>query len=167
MATTIANNDYVIIDKNNIVISLFHGYDLPEYNEEMTNVMDVTDITPKPQITWSYDPSNDNFTAPPDPDPIEIKSELDLLKEELKETVLGDIEYMGNVFQAGPTAPLIINSYLSIIALDGSLPDGFFWLDKSNNKVFMTEEEFKGFASAVLNNYFLSFSDYVEKRQML
>jgi hypothetical protein len=169
MATTIANNDYVIIDKNNIVISLFHGYDLPEYNEEMTNVMDVTDITPKPQIGWSYDLSNDNFTAPPEleiEELVEEKSPVDLLREELSNSV-SLISYMGTEFQTGGVTISIVNSYVSLLAIGGNLPENFFWLDKLNNKVPMTEEQFKGFAQLAITNYYTHFANYVEQRQML
>jgi hypothetical protein len=165
MASTIADNDYVIVDKG-MVISVFKGSELPAYNEDMTTVIDVTALSVKPQMSWTYDAAAETFTEPM-VTPVAVISPVDILKEELKETVIGDITYMGNVFQAGPAAPQIINSYLAMIALDGALPAGFFWLDKSNNKVFMTEAEFKGFASAVFNNYWSSFSQYVEQRQLL
>ena len=165
MATTIADNDYVIIDKG-LVISTFKGSELPAYNETMTTVIDVTALSTKPQLGWTYNSADQTFTAPEEI-VLQEKTPVEVLKEQLRENVIGDVEYMGHVFQAGPTAPLIINSYLSIIALDGALPAGFYWLDKSNTKVFMTEAEFKGFASVVLNNYYTHFTNYVDQRQML
>lgn len=167
MATTIANNDYVIIDKNDLVISVFKGSELPEYNEEMVNVIDVTTLTVKPQLNWTYNKSKNKFTEPaivgdfiitePEKTPVEI------LRDELKDAV-DSIEYMGTTFQTGGFTISYINSYVSLLYVSGSLPENFFWLDKFNNKVFMTEQEFKTFAEIVITNYYTNFANYVNKK---
>lgn len=170
MATTIANNDYVIINESNLVISLFTGKDLPEYNEEMINVIDVTTVTPKPQLNWAYDKINHKFTAPVVPEEVveeePVPTELDLLKQELKNQT-SFINYMDTEFQTSGYTILIINSYISLLHVNGSLPENFFWLDKFNNKVPMTVEQFKTFADLVITNYFTQFTNYVDQKQML
>lgn len=171
MATTVAKNNYVIIDANNKVISVFKGEELPEYNENMINVIDVTTVVPKPQLTWTYDSSTNSFTAPVVVEPEDVventtPTPVELLKEELRVQV-NEVEYMGTTFQTGGYSIHIIIAYLSLISIDGSLPENFFWLDKFNNKVPMTEDQFKTFASLCITNYWINFSNYVEERNAL
>lgn len=166
MATTIANNDYVIIDENNLVISVFKGSTLPEYNEDMVNVIDVTTLSIKPELTWTYNPTTSQFIQPPvgesTVDVVE-KTPVELLKEDLRVAV-DSIDYMGTEFQTGGFTIPIINSYVSLLAIGVSLPENFFWLDKFNNKVPMTEEQFKTFASLAITNYYTHFANYVDER---
>lgn len=171
MATTVAKNSYVIIDANNTVISVFKGEELPEYNENMINVIDVTTVVPKPQLTWTYDSSTKKFSAPAVPEELVEEvvepTPLELLKQKMYQEIIQDVDYMGTKFQSGMPTPMLLTSYASLLALTGQLPAGFFWYDKFNNKVPMTTEEFKGFVTLVFNNYFESFVNYVGQRDTL
>ena len=168
MATTIANNEYVILE-NNIVISSFFGYNLPEYNEQVVNVIDVTNLKIKPKINWTYNPSNGSFSAPvvvTEPT-LEQPTPLDSLKSEFIENQLADITYMGHVFNFSPSTYSNLTGYAAFAALTGHLPDNFYWLNKSNEKVPMTLEQFTGFCDLAANQVFSSFKEYIDKRNQL
>jgi len=57
-----------------------------------------------------------------------------------------DIAYMKTTFQADKGSQDLIVSVLSA----GSVPTGFFWLDKANNQVPMTYAALQGLSGAIL-----------------
>jgi len=57
-----------------------------------------------------------------------------------------DIAYLNSTFQADKKSQDLIVSVLSA----GSVPTGFFWLDKANNQVAMTYAELQGLSGAIL-----------------
>ena len=57
-----------------------------------------------------------------------------------------DIPYMNTTFQADKASQDLIVSVLSA----GSVPTGFFWLDKANNQVAMTYTQLQGLSGAIL-----------------
>jgi hypothetical protein len=57
-----------------------------------------------------------------------------------------DIDYMNTTFQADKKSQDLIVSVLSA----GSVPDGFFWLDKSNTHVTMTFADLQGLSFTIL-----------------
>ena len=57
-----------------------------------------------------------------------------------------DIPYMTTTFQADKASQDLIVSVLSA----GSVPKGFFWLDKANNQVAMTYAQLQGLSGAIL-----------------
>ena len=57
-----------------------------------------------------------------------------------------DIAYMNTTFQADKASQDLIVSVLSA----GSVPTGFFWLDKANNQVPMTYAQLQGLSGAIL-----------------
>jgi len=57
-----------------------------------------------------------------------------------------DIAYMTTTFQADKASQDLIVSVLSA----GSVPTGFFWLDKANNQVAMTYAQLQGLSGAIL-----------------
>ena len=57
-----------------------------------------------------------------------------------------DIPYMATTFQADKASQDLIVSVLSA----GSVPNGFFWLDKANNQVAMTYAQLQGLSGAIL-----------------
>jgi len=57
-----------------------------------------------------------------------------------------DIAYLNTTFQADKASQDLIVSVLSA----GSVPTGFFWLDKANNQVAMTYAELQGLSGAIL-----------------
>ena len=58
-----------------------------------------------------------------------------------------DIAYMTTTFQADKKSQDLIVSVLSA----GSVPTGFFWLDKTNNQVAMTYAQLQGLSGAILS----------------
>lgn len=173
MATTIANNDYVIIDKNNLVISLFKGAELPEYNEKMINVIDITSLSEKPELTWTYNPKTKKFIAPAvgefvieEPATPELSS-LQVIRNQYIEQLLSDFDYMGHTFNFQENTYLHMSAYAAFANLSGSLPDGFYWLDKYNNEVNMTLDEFTEFCKLTSDKVFTNFKTYVDKRKAL
>jgi len=56
-----------------------------------------------------------------------------------------DIAYMSTTFQADKDSQDLIARNLSI----GSVPNGFYWKDKNNNKVAMTYVELQGLGSVI------------------
>jgi len=57
-----------------------------------------------------------------------------------------DIAYLNTTFQADKSSQDLIVSVLSA----GSVPTGFFWLDKANNQVPMTYAQLQGLSGAIL-----------------
>ena len=57
-----------------------------------------------------------------------------------------DIAYMATTFQADKASQDLIVSVLSA----GSVPTGFFWLDKANNQVAMTYAQLQALSGAIL-----------------
>lgn len=57
-----------------------------------------------------------------------------------------DIDYMNTTFQADDYSQDLIAKVL----VTGSVPDGFFWLDKNNNQVSMTYADLQGLSQAIL-----------------
>ena len=57
-----------------------------------------------------------------------------------------DIAYLNTTFQADKASQDLIVSVLSA----GSVPNGFFWLDKTNNQVAMTYAQLQGLSGAIL-----------------
>lgn len=57
-----------------------------------------------------------------------------------------DITYMDTTFQADKKSQDLIVSVLSA----GSVPDGFYWMDKNNNQVAMTFSDLQGLSGAIL-----------------
>ena len=57
-----------------------------------------------------------------------------------------DIPYIKTTFQADKASQDLIVSVLSA----GSVPTGFFWLDKANNQVAMTYAQLQGLSGAIL-----------------
>ena len=57
-----------------------------------------------------------------------------------------DIAYMSTTFQADKKSQDLIVKVLSA----GSVPSGFFWIDKANNKVAMTYAQLQGLSGAIL-----------------
>ena len=57
-----------------------------------------------------------------------------------------DISYLNTTFQADKASQDLIVSVLSA----GSVPTGFFWLDKANNQVSMTYAQLQGLSGAIL-----------------
>jgi len=56
-----------------------------------------------------------------------------------------DIAYMNTTFQASSKSQGLIAQNLSI----GTVPSGFYWKDKANNKVAMTFSDLQGLGSAI------------------
>ncbi len=57
-----------------------------------------------------------------------------------------DIVYMNTTFQADTKSQDLIVKVLSA----GSVPSGFFWIDKANNQVAMTYAQLQGLSGAIL-----------------
>ena len=57
-----------------------------------------------------------------------------------------DIAYMSTTFQADKASQDLIVKVLSA----GSVPTGFFWIDKVNNQVSMTDTQLQGLSGAIL-----------------
>jgi len=57
-----------------------------------------------------------------------------------------DVAYLSTTFQADKNSQDLIVSVLSA----GSVPTGFFWLDKANNQVAMTYAQLQGLSGAIL-----------------
>lgn len=163
MATTIATNKYVIVN-NNLIISVFFGKELPEYNENMINVIDVTDINPQPNLNWTY--SNGVFTEPKEPISI-LPSQLQILRDVHNNEILSDIDYMGHTFNFNIDSYNYLSFYMSTVAICGVLPNNFYWLDKSNTEVYMTLDEFKTFCQLISNRVFVSFQQYTQERKSI
>jgi len=57
-----------------------------------------------------------------------------------------DISYLNTTFQADTKSQALLVSVLSA----GSVPSGFFWIDKANTQVAMTFAELQGLSGAIL-----------------
>ena len=69
-----------------------------------------------------------------------------------------DIAYINTTFQADKASQDLIVSVLSA----GSVPDGFFWLDKSNNQVAMDYAQLQGLSGAILTRNQTNFIKFQE-----
>ena len=65
-----------------------------------------------------------------------------------------DIAYMKTTFQADSKSQNLIAQNLSI----GTVPTGFFWKDKANNKVAMTYAELQGLGLAIQDRGLINFN---------
>ena len=94
-----------------------------------------------------------------DKSPEEVQVELDnrenikLVNSKIKEIETAynnanqeDIEYKDTVFQADEKSQQLIVNVLSA----GTVPEGFWWLDKDNNQIPMTYEELQGLSATIL-----------------
>jgi len=69
-----------------------------------------------------------------------------------------DIAYMSTTFQADKNSQNLIVSVLSA----GSVPKGFFWIDKVNTQIAMTYSQLQGLSGAILGRNqtnFIKFQD--------
>ena len=73
------------------------------------------------------------------------KAQLEAVKMNLDEQLVFDVEYYGAIYQADPKS---YSAMLSSISHD-VLPDGFFWVDKENNKNYLTMKQLKELAFMV------------------
>ena len=64
-----------------------------------------------------------------------------------------DIAYLGTTFQADTKSQDLIVKVLSA----GSVPTGFFWIDKANNQVAMTYTQVQGLSGAILTRNQVNF----------
>jgi len=88
----------------------------------------------------------------------------DLIQEAYREyyaKISEDVEYMGTVFQADKKSLELIAQVLSV----GSVPDGFYWLDKYNNKVNMSYDQLKGLANIALLRGQQAFDELQNKKR--
>jgi len=74
-----------------------------------------------------------------------------------------DIAYMDTTFQADNESQSLIVSVLSA----GSVPDGFFWLDTTNNQVSMTYEDLQGLSLAILAKGQINFVKYQDLKKQV
>jgi len=175
MAQTIATHKYVSI-KDGVVVSVFDGYQLPEYNEEMLEVRDITNRNPRPDHFWTYDAITNTYTAPPaiiPPTEAEIlaqakKAKSDIIGQERAAYITPpNISYMNHEFDLDIGTYLNVCEYSSSAALTGVLPDNFGWLDRDSTFVPMTMSEFKGFVTLIANRMFEGYSiSAVRKTQL-
>lgn len=160
MATTIAENNYVIVN-DGLVISVFKGVDLPEYNEEMTEVIDVTDATPTPELGWSY--NQGEFTAP-------VFLELtgkDKLKFDRGQNLIKPIFYIGHDFDVNSVTYLTIIGYQTYLNTFGTLPEGFVWTDVNDEEVPMTSDQFKEFFKIAIERVLTEHLNYIDAKKQL
>ena len=73
-----------------------------------------------------------------------------------------DVSYMGTTFQADADSQSILNH--AITALNGSVPEGFYWVDVANNKVSMTFVQLQGLASAMMTQGWSAFQELQAKK---
>ena len=86
------------------------------------------------------------------------------LKTQYEYANCNDILYMNHVFQADKDSQDLIVSILSA----GSVPGGFFWLDKDNVEVPMTYVDLQGLSGAILTRNQSNFVKYQSlKNQVL
>lgn len=175
MAETIATHKYVTI-KDGVVVSVFDGYQLPEYNEQMLNVRDVTNKNPRPDLLWTYDSVSNTYTAPPAiiaPTEAEILAEAKKIKSDIisqdrfSYITPSSILYMGYEFDLDVGTYLNVSEYSSSAALTGILPDNFGWLDKNSTFVPMTMSQFKGFVTLIANRMFEGYSISAARKAQL
>lgn len=166
MAETIATHKYVSI-KDGVVVSVFDGYQLPEYNEEMIDIRDITNKNPRPDHFWTYDAITNTYTAPPaiiPPTEAEIlaqakKAKSDIISQDrFRYITPSSILYMGHEFELTVVTYLNVSEYSSSAGLTGTLPDNFGWIDKDDNFVPMTMSQFKGFVTLIANRMFEGYS---------
>ncbi len=172
MAITTAGNDYIILGKDNIVISSFKGGDLPEYNEDMLNVIDVTSMDVKPSINWKYVPDSNSYTPAIEPtetviDEVIVPTPKEKIYKKYMDSILSDVQYMGHTFNFNQNTYAHITGYAACANITGKLPVNFYWLNKQNQRVPMTFDEFKGFCELAANIVFNNFEIYVQDKDNL
>jgi len=58
------------------------------------------------------------------------------------------VAYMGTAFQADAASQGTLNK--ALVALNGQVPSGFYWVDANNNQVAMTFAQLQGLAAAMM-----------------
>jgi hypothetical protein len=163
MAKTIANNNYVIV-QNNVVISLFEGSQLPEYNEEMIEVIDVTDVDPKPEMNWVY--NSGVFTTPNLGELSELTGK-DKLKFERGLNLTKPITFMGRNFKINSGTYSSLIGYVTYLNTFGVLPSDFVWTDELDEPVAMTPDEMKQFFKIAIERVLSEHLIYIEGKKQL
>lgn len=116
---------------------VFTKTDLPEWNNEMCPAVDITTVSPQPEVGWTYD--GDTFTAPPAPEPEKVmvvdmrqaRRKLDLLGvyADVCAAVSGmstaaqiDWEFAGTVMRSDP----LTLEMVAMLGWDEEQTDTFF-----------------------------------------
>jgi len=86
-----------------------------------------------------------------------------LLQKAYEDSIFSDIEYMSSTFQADENSQLLIGKVLSA----GSVPNGFFWLDKNNNHVSMTYTDLQSFSLAILERGLSAFTNLQSQKSQV
>lgn len=73
-----------------------------------------------------------------------------------------EIEYAGALYQADSKS---YEMMLGALAVD--LPDGFYWLDKNNNRVLMTKAVLQELASSVQKERFRLFNEHQNRKEKM
>lgn len=66
------------------------------------------------------------------------------------------VAYMSTTFQADTDSQNTLNKVL--VALNGAVPSGFYWVDASNNQVAMTFAQLQGLAAAMMAQGWTAFT---------
>lgn len=82
--------------------------------------------------------------------------QISTIEKSYQEALTADIDYMNTTFQADSKSLDLITQVLSV----GSVPEGFYWRDKTNNDVAMTYAEFQGLASSIQSRLLGYFTKY-------
>lgn len=77
--------------------------------------------------------------------------------------LMPDVEYLGNIYQAD------YNSYLNVIfaLLQPQLPDGFYWIDKDNNKILFDKQKLEGLANVIFMQRFFAFDQHQSRKERI
>lgn len=78
-----------------------------------------------------------------------------------------DVPYMGSTFLADPSSQQIFGQAITIYNSIGSVPDGFFTVDASGNKVPMTLPQLQGLGGAIAAQVWTCFQRWVAVRESL
>lgn len=87
-------------------------------------------------------------------------AQLTAIKANYPDNLNIEVEYAGHTYQADQ------KSYLEMLfaLLQPQLPDNFYWLDKSNNKIPVTKQNLQELANLVFLKRFDIFNQYQTKK---
>lgn len=75
------------------------------------------------------------------------------------------INYMSTTFQADSASQDTLNKVL--VALSGTVPTGFYWMDSTNNKVSMTFAQLQGLAGAMMAQGWTAFQHLQAQKSLV
>lgn len=128
--------------------------------------VDITSLAPAPLPGWSALQTAGvwTFSAPPAPTLAQAQAaQIATIEAAYQNAIQQQVSYMSTTFQADEDSQDVLAKAL----VAGSVPAGFFWLDKNNGQVSMTFAQLQGLAAVMLTQGQTAFAKKTGLKQQI